>query len=884
MRFKTCLKLGTATALAAASAHGVAFAQEAEADAAGQGDIVVTGTLIRGVEAVGSQTIGVDSQAILEQGALSTNEILSRIPQIANSFNGRFEGDPRGASQDSINRPNLRNLPGYNAASGSVTLVLVDGHRVTPIGVNESAIDVDVVPAIVLQSVQVMTDGGSSIYGADAVSGVINFITRKEFNGIKVDANYGFGTTISNFDQWDASIIAGTSWANGNAYIAYTHSDRDGLRNRDTSWARQGLWQEDGTLANSGTQCLTPVGSEIRYFKYGAADTDWTSNPAAPGAGTFPIGSACDEFAADTYLSKQRRDSVFASVTQQVSDSVEFHATAYFTQRKTTFFDYPLGYTTPAQAPSFPVGAPVGSIYAALGGIGFSFSAHPAYVERNMMIDFDTWGFTPELKVDLGGGWQLRNMAHFGRSNNSFRDPRANNLLAQAYIDAGQLDPQNVAAASEAVVTDILDYESAQDTVQQLFIFRTIADGPLFAVPGGDVKLAVGVEYQNAMAKTRQLNGRRGALSSIPWQRGERNTKSVFGELSIPLLSFLDLSASVRHDEYSDFGSTTNPNLGARIKPVEWLSIYGHWGKSFNAPTVLDSFGIATATWHPTNTYAPGSPPVLHGWDGVGTGVVHATGTSASLKPQTGETWAVGFEAKPVEGLRVGANYYSINFNHILGAVDPQQNAAWDANPEKFIVNPTQEQLDAFLARLANADELRAQVTVDNVAYLLDRITANLTSAKLRGLDFNINYDRDVSFGHLSFGFAGNKQFKVKQNNSGIIRDVLEFDTSTFTATGNVGWRNDNWSTKLTVNYSSGYDYRNYKNEVARIGAFVTTDLFIGYDFDETGGALNGTSLRLVVDNLLNEKPEVAYQNNSNLAYRNWTLGRVIKLGFSKEF
>lgn len=167
---------------------------------------------------------------------------------------------------------------------------------------------------------------------------------------------------------------------------------------------------------------------------------------------------------------------------------------------------------------------------------------------------------------------------------------------------------------------------------------------------------------------------------------------------------------------------------------------------------------------------------------------------------------------------------------------------------------------------------------------MLDRITANLTSAKLQGLDFNADYSFPLGDGTLALGLAGNLQLKVKQNNSGIIRDVLEFDTSTFTATGNVGWRNDNWSTKLTVNYSSGYDYRNYKNEVARIGAFVTTDLFIGYDFDETGGALNGTSLRLVVDNLLNEKPEVAYQNNSNLAYRNWTLGRVIKLGFSKEF
>ena len=128
-----------------------AYAQDAAADEAGAEDIVVTGTLIRGTQVVGAQTISVSAQSIIDKGANSTNELLSLIPQISNTFNGRFEGDPRGFGAGiSVNRPNLRNLPGYNRATGSVTLVLMDGMRFTPVGVNQATVDVDIIPASVL--------------------------------------------------------------------------------------------------------------------------------------------------------------------------------------------------------------------------------------------------------------------------------------------------------------------------------------------------------------------------------------------------------------------------------------------------------------------------------------------------------------------------------------------------------------------------------------------------------------------------------------------------------------------------------------------------------------------------------------------------------------
>ena len=195
-------------------------------------DIIVTGTLIRGTTVTGSQTITVDSKAITDKAPSSTNELLSLIPQIANQFNGRFEGDPRGyISGISTTRPNLRAFPSANQTSGALTLVLMDGMRLTPVGVSQASPDVDIIPTAVLAGVDVVTDGGTSLYGADAVAGVLNFRTLRKFDGLKLDGNFGFGTTIKGYRTWDATVTAGKSWSSGNAYISATHAERNEILN-----------------------------------------------------------------------------------------------------------------------------------------------------------------------------------------------------------------------------------------------------------------------------------------------------------------------------------------------------------------------------------------------------------------------------------------------------------------------------------------------------------------------------------------------------------------------------------------------------------------------------------------------------------------------------
>ncbi|MCW1404103.1 TonB-dependent receptor [Novosphingobium sp. MW5] len=908
-----------------AMAPASAFAQDADADKEGEAPIVVTGTLIRGVAATGTQSISVDTAAIADKAASSTNELLSLVPQITNTFNGRFEGDPRGVGAGiSITKPNLRGLPGANSSSGGTTLVIADGFRFTPVGVNQSSVDVDVIPAAVLAGMEVVTGGGSSLYGADAVAGVINFRTLRKFEGIKVDANYGFGTTIKSFDQWDAQLTVGKSWSTGNAYVSGGYSQRDSILNNETTWATGQIYSTSMVPSFTGTQCNTPVGTETRWKYVASAGGVWTNNPLASGAGTFAVGTACDNVGQAAYLAGMKRYNVYGSLTNEFSDAVSLRMTAYYTKRDQTLPIFPRGVTSAGSG--ITSGSQVLAIYGRPAfntiqpiteGVGFSLAPNAAYVNTPNKVGFETWGVTPELTVKLGSDWQVRTTAHFGHSFNYQKFPGINTVLAQCYITgctaaaspsgaaiaAGQLNPFSVSTASSAVITDLIDYENAQETKQQLFVARMVADGPLFALPGGDARIAVGAEYQDNQAKSRLTAGRVDSVKALPYMSYGRHAWSLFGELSMPVTEFLDLSASVRHDHYSDFGSTTNPNFGATLKPTEWLKIYGHWNKSFNAPTAIDGLGIGVGRFACgiySTTSRPNDPYTPKKDNGQGTCALIAEGVKAGIKPQTAESWAVGLELTPVEGLRLGGEFFSIDFRNILGAVNPQNLNTYLTNPELYIYNASligapaadcpagvANQYLCYLSGLTNGAQLAAQQPASNVALFVDRRTSNIGSAQLEGVDFHVYYDAKVGDGDLSVGVSGTKTTK-SFSNFGVPTNELGVGGPEFVFTTFAGYKINGFSTKLTWNYTGAYK-DSAPNVSGLLGGpiqpFSIFNLNFGYEFGEGSGALLGTSLRLTIDNLFDKKPQITPRGQANLiTYANWTLGRVIKMGISKKF
>lgn len=855
----------------AASPIAAAQAQEPALE-----EVLVTGTLIRGIEPTGSQTIGIDEESITELGAVTTNELLATIPQVTNFFNDRAEQDPRGADRLQVNRPNLRSLPGINSATGATTLILVDGHRLAPVGTDQSSLDPDVVPSIVMQRVEVMTDGGSSLYGADAVGGVINFVTMDEYDGVKVDVGYDTG---DDYDSWQASLLAGTSWDSGSGYVALATTDRDAVLIGDRDWALQGQWDEMGTeLSPTGTECIEPVGAVTTWFNYGAG---WTDNPAAPGAGVTPVGDSCDDTARSSLIPEQQRENIYAGLTQDLNDAMSLKVKAYYMDRSTNYPRYPRGDTVSEPSPTeLGLSGNVGDLYQS-SAVGFSYAPNPAYRERDLSVDIETWGITPELTIDLGNtSWQSRNTLHYGKSDNTVYQPLSNRSKLQAYIAEGAIDPLNIASTDPAVVQDILNWENADEVEQEMVFFRSIADGEVIDLPAGAVRAAVGLEYTEEEVSKRTGEVVRGGAGSLENRKADREVYSVFGELSVPVFDTVDLSLSARYDDYSDFGSTTNPNIGFDWNPTDWLKVFGKWGESFNAPTVLDSVIVANGQ------YTPNVADIVPDVNGERTNPSRddaflLEGGSDQLQPQTAESWGLGFEVRPLEGLSVNLYYYEIEFDELLASPDPQNPEAVRLNPEKFVFEPTEAEFQSFLASVQNRDQF-GDISAEDLGVIVDRRISNTDSATLKGYDFGIRYNHDSRFGFMTYGMSGNYISEFELVQTGVANDQLAYNPD-LTLSADIGWSGQRTRARLNLRYTSGFDA---DPDVAinqrSVDDFLTTNLFVGYDFAGTGFT-EGLSLRFNVDNVFDEEPPV-YRRNQGINYSGWTLGRVYKLGLTYEF
>ena len=883
----------------------VAHAQSAPADdstAAKDADIVVTGTLIRGAVVTGSQTVTVDAKSIEQLGVSSTQQLLASIPQFG-SFNQIPVSDPRSNALISFGRINLRNIPGFNKGSGSITLTLVDGHRVASVGVFESSVDPDSIPAAIVERLDVVTDGGSSLYGADAIAGVANFVTKKKFDGIKLDGTFGFGTELSSYKQYNGSITAGKSWSNGGAYISVGYDDNSDVKNGDTSWARSGLWSGT-TFLPQGTQCVSPVGTQSRYvfLNIPGVFTGWTNDPRA-GGGTVSTGKNCDDFLSQSYFPKARRYNVFASIDQQISDNIEFRMTGYYTNKKVTNSAYPIGMTTSAQpapngTPGTP-GAPASSPALIDTGTAFSFGANAAYQQTLSYNAYSTFNISPEFTVTLGK-WQVHALANYGESTNHFRNPGVNLALAQADINAGVFTAATVGSLNATELNKILNWEDATDTKHQLFDARVYADGPLFPLPGGDAKLAVGVEYQNDKATNRFNTGTVGSVSSLPYRSASENAASVFGELSLPVFSMLDLSASVRYDHYSNFGGTTNPTLAAKFKPFEWLSIYGHWGKSFNAPTALDLLAVTTAQFIAGGGLqcTVASPCVNFGGpSATAGGVVLLTGSSNNLLPQTASTWTLGFDAKPTSRFSFGVEYYNLKLKNLLGSINPANPAVFTvSNPNSYAFGngnttiPTSNPLYQAIIGASNGAQTIAQINANGkgLGEIVDFRVSNVNDVFVSGLDFHANLQvPTTNSGDFTFALNGNKALSTHSTKGPFVdylQDGLVGSGPTFNASASLAWSLNNLSAKVTENYSGAYNSQDYAGAAVKVRAFAVTNLFLGYNFGGDG-PLSKSSLRLLVDNVFNRTPQIVAENSPGpLSYKGWTLGRVIKLGLTVQY
>jgi iron complex outermembrane receptor protein len=666
-------------------------------------EVVVTGTNIRGAAAVGSDVMVVDRAAIEDTGAQTLQQILRGVPAIASA----------GATPQGLNPGNTFFSPtvhGLGGSSSNSTLVLIDGHRVAP-GNQGSLVDPNVIPPIAIERVEVLAEGASSIYGSDAVAGVVNFITRRDYEGFEVTGQTGFGDS---YRTYAGGALWGTKWDTGSVMVAYGYSKRSALEFADRDYLNRDHRAQGGTNFGTffcGPASVQPGGAGNIYL--GPGYTTSLANTAA--------NSPCQLNAEGEVIPKDQRNTVFARLHQKINDKLSIGVDLSLARLETTQATS-RGTLT---ATVFRTGAQANPFYVNPTGIvGGTTAGDRQTVRFNgdellgdgafNTLDTKDYFVSTDLEYKPGDNFRITALALLGQNSsfigtadqlcvscanlalngttNSSGSLTAPSIPGTTTIVTGlpltaanALDVWNPAATnrtSSAVLAQLTDSGSLITGRFSLRQFKLGTDGTLATLPGGDLRLAIGAEYAYYDFNYNRRRSNNTGPASTPTGSEffnlylDRHVESGFAELLVPLVgpgnakSFtkrLDVSISGRYDRYSEVGSTSNPRIALGWQPVEGLKVRSSYSRSFVAPQLvvvgdLTRGGLTTLSNASASNVSIIVPrdnfPNAVGIPGVSctttTCTVSSTvngisvnGGALNAQPGKGESWTIGVDLAP---------------------------------------------------------------------------------------------------------------------------------------------------------------------------------------------------------------------------------------------
>jgi iron complex outermembrane receptor protein len=265
-------------------------------------EVIVTGSHIRGEAPVGSELKVYTREDIDQSGAATVDQFARLIPQNFSNTDGvsNYVSNAYLASFSNVDQ-NIANSSAFNihGLGPSATLTLVNGHRIAPAGFDGSLVDVSQIPLSAVDHIDILSDGASAIYGSDAVAGVVNIVTRKDFDGAETGVRYG-QATAGGARELTASQVLGKSWSTGDALLTYEYDDQGGLDASQRSYiADQG--GPFSLLPENRRNSVFLTGSEMAGADTALSGQATYSDRATSYANTYAstISTAWNTYAAD---------------------------------------------------------------------------------------------------------------------------------------------------------------------------------------------------------------------------------------------------------------------------------------------------------------------------------------------------------------------------------------------------------------------------------------------------------------------------------------------------------------------------------------------------------------------------------------------------------
>jgi iron complex outermembrane receptor protein len=707
--FPMLIAAGTGLALPAFAQDVPAAApQTTEAAAAptNDGDIVVTGSLFRRTDTETPSPLTVlTSENLARAGITTVSDAVRSISadssgSIPTAFSGGF-----GAGSSAVS---LRGL------TVNSTLTLVDGVRTAyyPLADDgqRSFVDLNTIPNATIDRVEVLKDGASSSYGADAIAGVVNIITKKEITGIQGTVEGGV-TQRGDGGTQRGTLTAGYGKLREdgyNVYISgeYQHDNPIFARKRGFPFNTNDLSRIGGDDNNAGSVVPGSTTSAI----VAPSQQTIAGNPLSGSgltAGPFQIlnpngcaagqtvvtgdqGVGCKQNLVADYGQIQPEQTRFGGTihaTANVGANSQAYASVSYFQNTVISSGNPNNIRSANPVNTLSIVLPAvltngqlnpNNPFAASGqaaAIRYLFGDLPSRSEYKDRVLRGQAGISGKF----GDGWTYSVDATAAKSWLDIKQDGYVNLPALiTAINTGSynfVDPSQNSAATRAALSPRVSTRATSD----LDMVQGVVTKNLFRLPGGDLQLGVGGSFryeavndpnQNANAQTIGLN----QYTAV----GHRYVTSGYFEVNAPVLTSLEINASGRYDHYSDGFNNFSPKIGAKFQPIREIALRGTFSKGFRAPSFAELGGSVVGF---TSGRPPCSLQVQHGAtsnaDGTCTGGSSYNQTygfgfqtigDSNLKPEKSTSFTGGFVAQPTRWLSLTADYYNIRKTNVISA------------------------------------------------------------------------------------------------------------------------------------------------------------------------------------------------------------------------
>lgn len=624
----------------AQDATDVAAAETTPAEEA----IVVTGSRIARPDLDSVVPVAViDSQSLQRDAAVNIQDTLQEMPQVGIGTSRTNSNFLTGAN--GVATVNLRNL------GSSRTLVLVNGRRFIAGLAGTSAVDINNIPTDFIERVDITTGGASSIYGSDAIAGVVNFVLKDKFEGIRVRAQYNL-TEKGDNPRYFASITGGTTWGaddRGSAMFNFSYDKDTGLLSRKRALSAEDCYFDicgpggySSYSAQGRFELLNAAGGAVNAFNGGSLFSfDEGNNVIAGGGVGFNRNSVrrisvpVERYLGTAILNYELSDNIkaFTEVTYaKVKSSSQMEATPL---DYTDIYDeggIPLTNAFIPQSVLDQINAYNATATTPVTHLGFRRRQNEVF-NRSNNASRDTWRVAAGLKGDISDKWRFETSYVYGHfkdltTSQDVDSARYRNALNSERLADGTVRCVDAAARADGCVPiNIFGYGTAspeasayvqavvpksEEITQSQHVLSAVISGSPFALPAGDVGVAFGAEYRKEKSIDdldilTNTGGNSG--NEIPDTYGKFDVWEVYGEVNVPILrdtpffNNLAVGGAVRYSDYSQpqVGGVVSWSVNGDWSPMPGLSFRSTYSVANRAPNISEFASAPSETFAGVN-------------------------------------------------------------------------------------------------------------------------------------------------------------------------------------------------------------------------------------------------------------------------------------------